>query len=317
MAQPFRLEDILPDVAVGPLRLPRRQEGSSPQSTMVTLLADYTLRTRAWLPSAAIVALLTESGVTPAAARTALSRLARREVLDSSRQGRATAYRLTGQAAFGLAYGGREIATFAAAAEDWDGNWTLVAYSLPEEASATRRALRSRLRWMGYMPLYDALWVAPHSPPPQEAVMLGRLSNGAVTVFRAEPIELSGATGRDPLDAWDLAGIADHYAAFVAQWSAVLPQVHAGDLDGATAIRLRTEVMDTYRRFVVLDPRLPMDRMPPGWQRPAAHDLFVAVYDGLAEVALRHVLQVVARFDHRPQPDVHPHTVAELAAGLP
>lgn len=316
MVHPFRLEDILPDVAVGTVLLPRRQEGSSPQNTLVTLLADYSLRTRAWVPSAAIVALLVETGVTVAAARTALSRLSRRGVLDTNRQGRATAYRLAAPAAFGLAHGGREIATFARAAEDWDHTWTLVAFSLPEGASAQRRALRGRLRWMGYMPLYDALWVAPHPTSPQEAAILASLSQGAVTMFRAQHLDVSCGAGRRPLDAWDLAVVTDYYTEFVARWRAVLPEVEAGSFDGATAIRLRTEVMDTYRRFVVLDPRLPMADMPPGWPRPAAYEVFVAVYDGLAAVALAHVLAVVARNDGRPQPDIRSHTVAELAAGL-
>jgi phenylacetic acid degradation operon negative regulatory protein len=43
--------------------------------------------------------------------------------------------------------------------------------------------------------------------------------------------------------------------------------------------------MDTYRRFHVLDPRLPMRCMPPGWRREQVRDLFTAVYDGLAETA--------------------------------
>ncbi|MBN1174735.1 MAG: PaaX family transcriptional regulator, partial [Micromonosporaceae bacterium] len=250
MADSFRLEDILPDVAVGPTRLPRRQEGSSPQNAAVTLLADYSLRTRAWIPSAAIVTLLVESGVTQAAARTAISRLARRGALDSDRRGRSTVYRLAVPAAIGLAYGGREIATFTETAEVWDGTWTLIAFTLPEQASARRRALRGRLRWMGFMPLYDALWVAPHPPPPQEVAVLSGLSEGAITIFRAQRTEVPGVAGRDPLDAWDLAGITGQYTAFVTRWSQLLPQVRAGCLDGASAVRLRTKVMDTYRRFV-------------------------------------------------------------------
>ena len=62
----FSIEEIYPEEAGRPVRLPRRQTGNSPQCLAVTLLADYTLRTRARLPSAAIVALLVESGITPA-----------------------------------------------------------------------------------------------------------------------------------------------------------------------------------------------------------------------------------------------------------
>ena len=87
MTSPYDIDEIFPDDAAGAMRLPRRQAGNSPQGLTVTLLADYTLRTRAWLPSAAIVALLGEAGVSHAGARTAISRLARRGVLAGAGRG--------------------------------------------------------------------------------------------------------------------------------------------------------------------------------------------------------------------------------------
>ena len=98
VTSPFDIEEIFPDDGAAGTA-PRRQSGSAPQGMAVTLLADYTLRTRACLPSAAIVALLADTGVTPAGARTAISRLARRGVLEASRQGRHSSYRLTAPAA--------------------------------------------------------------------------------------------------------------------------------------------------------------------------------------------------------------------------
>ncbi|GII25994.1 PaaX family transcriptional regulator [Planosporangium mesophilum] len=311
----FDVEEILPDVAVGPVRFPRRQAGGSPQGLAVTLLADYSLRSRAWLPSAAIVALLAESGATDGGARTAISRLARRGVIESSRRGRHTFYRLTGPATTALALGGRGVVGFAAAAESWDGCWSLIAFSMPQEGESERRSLRSRLRWLGYVPLYDGLWVSPRGLS-AKVEALGDLSLGTMTVFRAHRLDVDGMASRDPLDAWDLAGIGEHYDAFVRRWSRLLPRVRSGDLTGTEALRARTEVMDEYRTFVVLDPRLPMRLMPAGWLRGRARELFVAVYDGLAEPALRHVLRTVARFVDGPQPDIGAHTVAELLDGL-
>ena len=109
MKSPYDIEEMYPDDATGSVRLPRRQAGSAPQEMAVTLLADYTLRTRAWLPSAAIVALLAEAGVSQAGARTAISRLARRGILEGSRQGRHSSYRLTEAAAIHLSIGGSWI----------------------------------------------------------------------------------------------------------------------------------------------------------------------------------------------------------------
>ncbi|MGC9671207.1 PaaX family transcriptional regulator C-terminal domain-containing protein [Planosporangium sp. 12N6] len=311
----FDVEEILPDVALGPVRFPRRQASGSPQGLAVTLLADYTLRNRASLPSAAIVALLAESKVTAGGARTAISRLARRGVIESSRQGRHTHYRLTEPAATALSVGGRGVVGFATTAESWDGCWTLIAFSMPQEGESERRALRGRLRWLGYAPLYDGLWVSPRGLSTRAAA-LGGISVGTMTVFRARLVDLDGPASRDPLVAWDLASIGEHYDAFVRRWSPLLPRVRSGRVSGAEALRARTEVMDMYRRFVVVDPRLPMRLMPEGWLREHAREVFVEIYDGLAEPALRHVLRTVARFVDGPRPGIGTHTVAELLEGL-
>ncbi|WP_245641987.1 hypothetical protein [Nonomuraea candida] len=78
----------------GDVDLPRFQAGSSPQHLITTLLGDYWIGRTEQLPSAALVRLAGEFGVSAVAARAALSRLARRELLESSKSGRRTYYRL-------------------------------------------------------------------------------------------------------------------------------------------------------------------------------------------------------------------------------
>ena len=316
MASPFNIEEIFPDVTAAPVRLPRRQVGSSPQGLAVTLVADYTLRTRTWLPSAAIVALLSESGVTSGGARTAISRLYRRGVLEGRREGRQSSYRLTQPAVTSLSIGGGQIAAFAAQDDSWDDLWTLIAFSLPQEKNTQRRTLRGQLRWLGYAPLYDGLWVCPHDLTPKARAELAGITLGAMTVFRSRHVELEAATSRNPIEAWDIADIARQYTAFVRRWEQLPPRIRAGDVTGAEAVRARTGVMDTYRRFRFLDPRLPIQLMPAPWPRAAARDVFLAVYDGLAEPAQQHVRAVAARFSGDPQPDIRAHTTTDLGSGI-
>ncbi len=316
MVRPFDIEEIFPDVAGGSVRLPRRQAGNSPQGLAVTLLADYTLRTGGCLPSAAIVALLGESRVSPGGARTAISRLARRGVLEGSRNGRYSSYRLTEPAALSLSVGGNCILAFPARAEAWDGSWTLVAFTLPQDKGARRRALRTQLRWLGYAPLYDGFWVSPRDLNPTTMAELAEVDLGALTVFRARQVEMASLTRRDPLRAWDIADIARQYDSFVRQWSPLLARVRSGRVRGAEAVRARTRVMDTYRRFRFLDPQLPIREMPEGWLRLRARDVFVAVYDGLAAIAEEHVRTVASGFGADPQPGIRAHTSAELLAGV-
>lgn len=315
MTHPYDIEEIFPDDAADPVRLPRRQSGNSPQGLAVTLLADYTLRTRAWLPSAAIVALLAEAGVSEAGARTTISRLARRGVLEGSRQGRNSSYRLTPGAAAVLSAGGRAIVSWAADTGTWDGWWTLVAFSLPQDEVTRRRGLRSRLRWLGYAPLYDGLWVSPHDLTDKTKAQLVELAFGAVTVFRARHVEFGATIGRNPLDAWDTAAIARQYESFIQRWSPLLDRVRDNRVTGAEAVRARTEVMDTYRRLPILDPQLPTRLLPPGWLREPARELFTAVYDGLATPAEDHVRAVAGRFTTAPLTGVGAHTVADLLDG--
>jgi phenylacetic acid degradation operon negative regulatory protein len=311
---PFDIGEIFPETGTGSV-LPRRQVGSSPQGLAVTLVADYTLSTRAWLPSAAIVALLGEAGVRSGGARTAVSRLANRGVLEGTRHGRHSSYRLTSPAAAHLSVGGARIAAFAASADTWDGCWTVVAFSMPKEEGTRRRALRGQLRWLGYAPLYDGLWVSPHSPGPRAASELAAADLGAMTVFRARHVDAGAAAGRDPIEAWDVAAIAEQYEAFVRAWEPMLPRIRSGGIHGVEAVQARTEVMDTYRRFPVVDPLLPIRLLPPDWPRSRAREVFAAVYDGLAEPAQEHVRAVVARFADGPQRDIRARTVTELSAG--
>ncbi|WP_089157769.1 PaaX family transcriptional regulator [Micromonospora sp. NBS 11-29] len=314
MASAFDIEEIYPDDGGPSVRLPRRQAGPAPQGVAVTLLADYTLRTRAALPSAAIVALLAEAGVSSAGARTAISRLARRGVLERTRQGRNSSYRLGPTVAADLSAGGHWILASMTNATPWDGCWTIITFSLPQDHSAQRRALRGQLRWLGYAPLYDGLWISPQVLTPPARARLAQLTLGAVTVFRGRHAVLEAAGERAPIEAWDVAAISGQYEEFLRRWTPLASRTPT--VDGAAAVRARTEVMDTYRRFPTLDPQLPLELLPAGWPRQAARDLFAAVYDGLAEPAERHVRAVVARHTGGAASDVRAHTTADMLAGV-
>ena len=313
MVTPYNIEDDDADEAV---RLPRRRAGRSPQDLPTIVVTDYTLSTRAWLPTAAIVALLGEFDVASGAARVTISRLARRGLLEGRRQGRHSFYRLTQPAAAGLSTSGCAIASFGAEPERWDGSWTVVMFSVPEEDIVQRRALRGALRWRGYAPLYDGVWVSPHPMTAETRAHLSTATLGALTVLRAQHCDLGMPVTRNPVDAWDLAAIVERYERFIGHWSDFVPRIADGTLAGAAALRTRTEMIDAYRGLLMLDPRLPTELMPPDWPRARAGDLFRTVYDGLAEPAQRYVREVVARASDGSSRGIRAHTVAEMATGI-
>jgi phenylacetic acid degradation operon negative regulatory protein len=311
VVSPYDIEEVFPD---GPttVGLPRNPSVSTAQNLAMTLVTDYTLRTHAWLPSASIVALLDEAGIGRAAARTAISRLSRRGILESVREGRYSSYRLTSAAAADLTAGAAWIAGFATRVDPWDGYWTLVAFSFPQDERGQRRALRGQLRWLGYAPLYDGLWLSPDAPNPTVEDRLTRVTPGAMTMFRARHVELATQTNRNPIEAWDIAAIGRSYETFIRRWRSLLPRIRGGKISGAAAVHARTEIMDSYRLFPIIDPQLPIELMPARWPRADAREVFVAIYDGLAGLAQDHVRAIVTKFSDSPCPEIQAHTTAEM-----
>lgn len=296
--------------------LPRRQAGGAPQNLAVTLMADFTLRTRAWVPSAAIVALLAQFDVSISNARTAISRLARRGVLEAAKHGRNTSYRLSASSANQIARAGRLLANHPRTAELWDGTWSLVAFSLPHQQSAERRALRGQLRWQGFAPVYDGLWARPMPVGADDVRSLTDIAPNRITVFRAEHRSFPLPTGRTPLDAWDLDALATRFREFTEFWQAHPARSGPARLPGQEALRARIAVIDQYRLLPLLDPAVPLSYLPPGWPRARAHDTLTAVYDGLADPSLRHVLRVITDVCGETPAGMGTHTVAEMADGL-
>jgi phenylacetic acid degradation operon negative regulatory protein len=284
---------------MGELRLEMRAAGEAePRHLLVTLLGDYWWDRAEYLPSAALVGLGSEFGVTPAAARAALSRLRRRGLLASSKTGRHTYYGLTPRARLVLAEGRDRIMAFGTRSEPWDGRWTVAAFSVPEEQRALRHALRTRLRWLGFAPLYDGMWVSPHDAVGQALEVLSDLEVERATVMLGT-VPSGGPQAGAPIAAWDLDHIRKLYDGFVEEHEPLLERVRQGGVGASEALITRTALMDIWRNFPNLDPELPDQLLPSGWPRRQARGIFAEVYDGLGPLAEARVKQVVSK--HAPE----------------
>jgi phenylacetic acid degradation operon negative regulatory protein len=275
-----------------------------PPRLLLTLLGDYWWQRTEPLPSAAIVALLAEFGVSDSAARAALSRLTRNGLLVTSKAGRRTFSRLSSRAAAILDDGARRIFSFGAANQPWDGMWSLVAFSIPEDNRAARDALRKQLRWRGFAPLYDGLWVSPRDHAAEVIGYLKDLDITTGTAFRASAVPTDSAvpTGMVPADgdiparAWDLDGLRSRYERFTSFAGQLRDAAQAGRVPPTDALIARTRVMDEWRAFPGLDPDLPAELLPGGWPRAAARELFIGCYDLLGPLAALRVRQIITRY---------------------
>jgi phenylacetic acid degradation operon negative regulatory protein len=292
-------------------QLPRTQAGSQPQHLLLTLLGDYFLESSLYIPSASLVSLLEEFGITSAGSRAALSRLSRRGLLASSKSGRNTYYRLTPRAAALLREGAQHILGFGASKGHWSGSWTIVAFSVPEDQRQSRPVLRTRLRWLGFAPLYDGLWISPHPPTEDIDTVLDELQIKASTVFVGGIRDRIG--GNPPLSAWDLDELRRVYTEFVEEFTELRRRVRNGDVGAAEGLVARTTIMDRWRNMPNLDPELPGELLPRDWPRDEARALFVDVYDGLGALAEMRVRQILAEFS-APLISIAAHHTTELVA---
>jgi phenylacetic acid degradation operon negative regulatory protein len=277
---------------------------------LIALLGDYWFHTTSPIPSAALVALLGEFEVGDAGARAALSRLARQGTIEVVKEGRRTAYRVTLRTASASGVRGRSLMRFGSAPQEWDGHWTCVAFSLPDDGPGSRASLRAALRRLGMAPLYDGLWVSPHDVTKQASEVLAQVGARTSTVFRARSFEAHH--GREPLDAWDLAGLRRRYERFIGEAQMVADRLGMGAITPVESLVIRTTITAGWRALVHGDPRLPSELLPEDWPISAARALFVEVYDGLGPLAEQRALEVVAPFELRGALAPRCHTVGDL-----
>jgi phenylacetic acid degradation operon negative regulatory protein len=297
--------------------LPRSQTGAQPQHLIVTLFGDYWLERPEHLPSAGLVALAGEFGVSPTSARAALSRLARRGLLAPSKAGRNTYYGLTHRAERVLRAGQQRIVRFGrTSAQPWDGRWVVVVFSVPEQRRDVRHALRTRLRWLGFATLYDGVWVSPRPVAAESVTALRELGVEQATVLESAALHPAPGGPGHPLAAWDLDELRAGYDDFVTEFAPVRARVRRGQVSAAEALVTRTAVMDAWRSFPALDPDLPSSMLPDRWPRDEAHEIFTHVYDALGPLAELRFRQVLA--DVSPElAELATHTTTRSVAGVP
>lgn len=250
------------------------------QRLLITLLGDYWHEGRPPIASAALVRVLEEFGIAPANARAALSRLTQRDVLVRTKDGRRTSYAPSEHTMKLLRRGGDRIFSREDGTQ-WDGIWTLIAFSLPIDDSDLRRLLRARLRWLTFWPIYDATWVTPHDRLEEAREQLAELDITDALALRSRDVALlPGGLARLEA-AWRLDELADAYRDYLTRFEAVAERAAAGKVPPEEALVQRAELVDDWRKLVRDDPDLPVDFLPDGFPRPRARARFLETYAAL------------------------------------
>ena len=278
------------------------------QDLVFTLFGDYLLEREDPVWTGALITLLGQLGLSPMAVRNVLSRMTRKGWLTAERRGTRSWYGLTPKGRR-LLESGRERIYHQVAGPGWDGQWSIVVFSIPEERRRLRDALRVRLSWLGCGSLASGVWISPHDVRAEVLESAAELKVARhLEIFRGEHVAHASAE-RLVAQCWDLAELDRRYAAFIARWRRDFGRCRECGVTGARAgihtpctapadcFRRRFLLVHEYRAFPLDDPYLPRALLPAGWNGEAAAKLFETYHDALAGPAERYVAEVCAQGD--------------------
>ncbi len=249
-----------------------------PNSFVFTLYGDMVARLSPdgslWIGG--LIALMSSFGVSPAAVRQAVSRMARQGWLLARREGNRAFYTVTER-------GRRRIEELTpriyGPVIEWDGRWRLLSYAIGEAHRKRRERLRKELGALGWAQLSPSTWISPSDT-------LAAAREAARTTGTLEAVNLFTSEYRGPLSdrallerCWNVGEIASAYDAFIAHYQPRLRRERErSDLGDEAALVERLWLVHDYRKFVYIDPGLPSELLPPHWPGTAAAALFREYY---------------------------------------
>jgi phenylacetic acid degradation operon negative regulatory protein len=207
-------------------------------------------------------------------------------------------YSLTPKSVKLLEEGAQRI--FQPRADEWDGKWCLLTYSIPEKKRSLRNKLREKLTWLGYAPLNNATWISPRILRHKLEDLLDSLKiRDYVEIFCAEHLGFS--SNQEVVDrCWDLEGLNQTYADFIAKYEPLLNEhktrlAEGNGLDPSECFVQRFMLVHEYRSFPYVDPNLPTELLPNDWLGDQAIQLFREYHELLTAGANALVDDVFAR----------------------
>ena len=260
---------------------------------IITIYGLYARRDGGWLSVATLIRLLADLGIDEPAVRSAISRLKRRGILQSRRNGGSAGYQLSAGALAILREGDARIFRRRRATPA-DG-WVLAVFSVPESERHRRHVLRSELTRLGFGMVAPGVWIVPAHPQDSTAETLRRLELDAYAdLFRADHLAF-GDPAAKIRQWWDLDELERHYESFIRAHEPALRvfgSPESGPPGEQDAFAGYVRVLTDWRRLPYLDPGLPAELLPEDWIGIRAAGLFFALQALLEEPARAHVKSV-------------------------
>jgi phenylacetic acid degradation operon negative regulatory protein len=234
-----------------------------------------------WLGS--LIEVLNILGLNDRLVRTTVSRLAKKNWIESTQIGRKSFYHLTD-------YGIRSFASatpriYSGPLKGWDNKWRMVilpTYLKDKALKAKKDQLRKELKWLSFGALTNNLFI--HSNPDLDMVghIISKLdlTEEVIIVNDASLKRTSNNAGENLLEkCWPLEKLAALYQVFIENYQPVLAMLERGDaLTPEEALAIRILMINKYRKISLQDPLLPASLLPEEWEGMIAHNLCRKIY---------------------------------------
>jgi phenylacetic acid degradation operon negative regulatory protein len=247
------------------------------QFLMFTLIGDHVVDRGGKIWTSSLLQLMELLDVSERATRSTLSRMTRKGWLVSKMRGRRSQYTITRRGLALLAGGYRRI--FEPLFTDWDEQWRLVVYSVPEKKRKKRHSLRKQLTWLGFGRLASGAWVSPHDRRAELETIVSELkAEDYVDLFAGQ---YAGPSTAEELmrRCWDMEGLASQYGEFIDKYG---PQYERdrryfeqGEPPAPQQCFARHFwLVHEFQAFTMKDPNLPTALLPEDWVGFKARNLF-------------------------------------------
>jgi len=248
------------------------------QFLVFTLFGEYVVQRGGKVWTSSLLYLMGLLGISERAVRSTLSRMRQKGWIATEKRGRRSRYYITARGYSLLEEGHKRI--FEPVFTEWDGQWHMVLYSLPEKIRHKRHALRTKLSWLGFGRLAPGAWISPHDR-----------SNELKDIFADLAVEpyidlffdgvYQGPNSPEELVArcWDIEGLELQYRSFVEQYLPEYERFLASESDGHVfsteeCFRRRFWLTHEFQSFPLKDPNLPITLLDPDWTGFKARNLF-------------------------------------------
>lgn len=265
------------------------------QDLIISLLELYAPRNS--VHASALVALLGALDIPAGAARSSISRLKGKDILQHALGSEGPKYSLSPTVRAQQQWNVQRV--FAPERSSAGDPWAMIIFSVPESNRQDRYMLKRELVDLGFGFVAPGVAIAPHSSLAEALFRLKQYELlDYITYFTAEYGDATDLPAK-VRHWWDLPFIESKYEEFIEEYSPLLDKIgasnssDASDLTQTEALGIYVPLYTRWKVFPYLDPNIPLRLLPVGWPAPRAKFIFLQLNDVLAGPASEAAQQII------------------------